>query len=671
MNGFVSRLLCRTRGVAVALALAAAGSAGAHPELLALESRLRGQPDALLAELRPLQQRLKGNDLALALWLHGTMRVRLSDMAGAEPVAQQLDALAASGQASAASAAAALVRARAAARTGPASRADRLLAEALPRLPADAPERLRLAYFEQRAGTQQALGKLDLAMQHARAGLVLADRVGFDPARVDLRGALAYSLVMAQQPEAALPVNDEAVQIARNAGDLYAQSRTMTTRGIVLSALGRQSEELEASIAAIDLARRAGSQREEVLATANLADFFLKRGDHTTALALSQLALPLARVVKDVSIESLSLSNSGLALIALGRHAEGRALVQQALALEESAGSLTHALSVQAELGAALEQAGLLKDAWAVLTEQRRGADEMFQRQHQQAVFELQEALEAERRGRELAALQTESELQQAQLTQRSLQARLSAAATLAGALLLGVVVLLLRRMRQSNAALQSSNAQLRMASELDPLTGLANRRHLLQVMQQRAQQAGAEGAFQGSMLLIDIDHFKRINDVRGHAAGDLVLVEVARRLRAALRESDLTVRWGGEEFLVVVQALPAAEVEALAGRLLAAIGGEPVHTGEVARGQPPLRVTASIGFATFPLPPLREALGWERAIDLVDTAMYLAKAHGRNRAYGVRALHEGPGTGLESAWRSGRAEIAQFDGPASLESAP
>jgi diguanylate cyclase (GGDEF)-like protein len=664
MKGPVSRLRHSTRAVLAALALAAAGAAAAHPGLLALESRLRGQPEALLAELQPLQQRLLGNDLALALWLQGTTHVNLSDPAGAEPVAQQLDALAAGGNASAAAAAAALVRARAAARNGPASRADRLLAEAQPRLPADAPVRLRLAFLEQRARTQQALGKLDLAMQLAREGVLLADRSGFAPMRVDLRGELAYALVLAQQPEAALPVNDEALQIARAAADLFAESRAMTIRGIVVSALGRQSEELEASIAAIDLARRAGSQREEVLATANLADFFLKRGDHTTALALSQLALPLARMVKDSAIESVSMSNAGLAMIALGRHAEGRALVQQALALEESAGSVTHALSVQAELGAALEQAGLLKEAWATLSEQRRGADEMFQRQHQQAVFELQESLEAERRGRELAALQTESELQQAQLTQRSLQQRLTAAATLAGALLLGVVVLLLRRMRQSNVALQDSNAQLRLASELDPLTGLANRRHLLQVM----QQAAPEGAFEGSMLLIDIDHFKRINDEQGHTTGDQVLVEVARRLRAALRESDLTVRWGGEEFLVVVHALPAAEVEALAGRLLAAIGGTPVAAGA---GQPPLRVTASIGFATFPLPPLREALGWERAIDLVDTAMYLAKAHGRNRAYGVRALHEGPGAGLENAWRSGRAELAQFDGPGALEAAP
>ena len=97
--------------------------------------------------------------------------------------------------------------------------------------------------------------------------------------------------------------------------------------------------------------------------------------------------------------------------------------------------------------------------------------------------------------------------------------------------------------------------------------------------------------------------------------------------------------------------------------------GGAPVMLGREA-----IAVTASIGFATFPLQPARRPLAWERAIDLVDTAMYLAKAHGRNRAYGVRALHDDDGGTaqpgqLETAWRSGRAEIKPVVGPAPVAS--
>jgi diguanylate cyclase (GGDEF)-like protein len=172
--------------------------------------------------------------------------------------------------------------------------------------------------------------------------------------------------------------------------------------------------------------------------------------------------------------------------------------------------------------------------------------------------------------------------------------------------------------------------------------------------------QGKAGANFQGALLLIDVDHFKRINDQHGHAVGDTVLVEIAQRLRDTLRVEDLTVRWGGEEFLVVVHGLPADQVETLAQRLLAAIGERPV-----ASGHERIDVTASIGFATFPLLPHRDALGWERAIDLVDRAMYLAKAHGRNRAYGVRSLAEAATAGtLEQAWRDGHADLTLLPGP-------
>ena len=176
-------------------------------------------------------------------------------------------------------------------------------------------------------------------------------------------------------------------------------------------------------------------------------------------------------------------------------------------------------------------------------------------------------------------------------------------------------------------------------------------------------------------MLLIDVDHFKRINDEQGHAAGDAVLVEISSRLLSVLRESDLSVRWGGEEFLIVVRGMAAAEVQALAQRLLQVIGGRKVFL----QGKE-IAVTASIGFATFPLPGAEQSAGqalhWERAVALVDTAMYLAKSQGRNRAYGVKTLNESgpaqdaaqPAT-LESAWRNGRAELTELAGPVPVAS--
>ena len=640
----------------------------AESRLDAIERQLRGQPPAALQALAPVLADARGAERVQALALRGSLLVRLADEEAAEATAKELDALAAGTPL--AGAAAGLVRAGIWARHAPLGRADRALSAAVAALPADTHGDMRLRFLAAQAAVRQSLGKLDEAVALYQDAIRLADRDSPTWRRAELRSSLAYVLFLAQQADRAIALNAEATRLATEAGDLYAQVNTANADAIFASAQGRDADELRASQRAIELARRSGSERLLVLTTANLADFYLKRGDHRTALQLSQQALPLARAQGDPVNESLALTNAGLALIGLQRIDEGSALVRQALLLEERAGGLPAMADMQRELGHALETAGRLPEAWAAYTDHRRLADEVFQRQHQDAVLKLQESQDAERRQRDLAALEIENGLKAAQLRGRELQQQLWALGLLAGTLLLAVAGLLLRRMRQSNARLRSTNAELQAAGERDPLTGLANRRHFQAVMQRTAA-----ARFEGSLLLIDLDHFKRINDRHGHATGDAVLVATAQRLRDALREDDLIVRWGGEEFLVVVRELPPEQVETLAERLLAGIGGQPVL-----HGQARVAVTASIGFATFPLLPAREALPWERAVDVVDTALYLAKAHGRNRAYGVRALRAdataagsapSPAHGLESAWRAGHAELAHLSGPQAAETNP
>ncbi len=155
------------------------------------------------------------------------------------------------------------------------------------------------------------------------------------------------------------------------------------------------------------------------------------------------------------------------------------------------------------------------------------------------------------------------------------------------------------------------------------------------------------------ALLLIDIDHFKQINDRYGHAAGDAVLVAVARRLRDTLRETDMIVRWGGEEFLVFVPATHAdnAGRDRHADHACDRGGDRSLHEG-ANRDHRVDRLCADAAAAR------RVALPWERAISLVDMALYMAKIHGRNRAYGIHWLRRGDGEALadverdlEKAW--------------------
>jgi diguanylate cyclase (GGDEF)-like protein len=173
-------------------------------------------------------------------------------------------------------------------------------------------------------------------------------------------------------------------------------------------------------------------------------------------------------------------------------------------------------------------------------------------------------------------------------------------------------------------------------------------------------------GSFDGALLLVDIDHFKQINDGRGHAVGDQALVETARRLMQAVREHDLVVRWGGEEFLVFAPRIAADQVDALAVRILHAVAGEAV---QVADG--PLDVTASIGYARCPLPPYSVSLTWEQAVNLADMALYTAKSHGRNRAVGITSCAAPNREALakveadfEGAWGDGRVSLRITPGP-------
>ena len=136
--------------------------------------------------------------------------------------------------------------------------------------------------------------------------------------------------------------------------------------------------------------------------------------------------------------------------------------------------------------------------------------------------------------------------------------------------------------------------------------------------------------------FLLDLDHFKSVNDTWGHAAGDAVLIEAARRLKAHLRSSDHLVRWGGEEFLAVARFLPREEAATLAEKLRLAIAEK---NFELLSGEQ-ITKTVSIGYVAFPVEgPEFGEFGWEKTIDFADQALYEAKKTGRNRCIAYETL--------------------------------
>jgi diguanylate cyclase (GGDEF)-like protein len=196
----------------------------------------------------------------------------------------------------------------------------------------------------------------------------------------------------------------------------------------------------------------------------------------------------------------------------------------------------------------------------------------------------------------------------------------------------------------QRSAELLQKNKELEDISLTDPLTGTRNRRYfyetiqtdIAQTMRSHLKTSGSDEACSAQeliLVLVDIDRFKRVNDEMGHAAGDRLLQEVAKRIASVMRRSDDLVRWGGEEFMLVCRTTDRENASLLCNRVLEAIRDIPFDVGNGVE----IHKTCSIGWAPFPW--LKDDVGRlsiDNVIELADKALYMAKREGRNRSYGM-----------------------------------
>lgn len=279
--------------------------------------------------------------------------------------------------------------------------------------------------------------------------------------------------------------------------------------------------------------------------------------------------------------------------------------------------------------------------------------------ENKSAIEGLQAEIELVRQSRTLEKLEESKQLALAQAERENLQTTLFWSVSLAALLLTFLVwsrykqrqqtIILRREVRQQTLNLQEKNQELERAyktleevSLRDPLTGLYNRHYLesqlpgeIRRSQFSAMQSPSGGKAKQDLLclLIDIDHFKRINDDYGHIAGDKVLSSFARVLKEVFRQTDLIIRWGGEEFLVVCRQSNREELPELAERCRELVASTPFDIGL----DKPINITCSIGFSL--LPPNKEDnfdIAWERTFAVIDYALYATKLSGRNGWVGV-----------------------------------
>jgi diguanylate cyclase (GGDEF)-like protein len=500
------------------------------------------------------------------------------------------------------------------------------------------------------------LGKDEAALPFLEQALDLANKMHDEPRTLHAMLALARIYTDSGNFDRAIAQLDSARSLGTRLGDEAALVETEERIADVADRRGDRIEERRASLAGLEHAKRSGSSKWLELALVNLGDSYLKTRDFAESLKYSKEALPIMERTNHRDDEQTTLFNEGLAYIGLGSIKAGQKLAEASIADALAGSDLLDAKELLREYADALEHAGYLMMAIQVYHRYDETSEKFMTNTRQRAFLELSAQFDDERKARELELLRRDNALKVAEMREQRLRQQL----ILAGALFIAFICAALV---WAFARVSKVNERLRFSSEHDPLTGLSNRRYF------NEQVLAVEGSrpVGGCVLLADLDHFKRINDTYGHPAGDAVLAAMSQRLSAALRADDKLVRWGGEEFLAVLEPMTPSQADSTAERLLQAVRSEPVMwNGQL------IRCTISIGYANFPMAGSATDITLDSAISLVDKALYVAKRRGRDRACLIKvvsARNEKELTNIssefESAARDRRIQLVEILGAA------
>lgn len=474
-------------------------------------------------------------------------------------------------------------------------------------LPAS-PERVRLT---RRSGSilhrsGDRVGAVELYAQ----AVADAEAQGLEAERIPLLVNLGVLHSEFEEHERARVNYEQALALMENLNDFRYEAPVRFNLALNLSGQDRPADALPHLRRALELMQASGigGARQEIavkvaLASALRATGFVQEAQQLVEqmLALDASLLDEPTRVQLVLLDASHLADAGKVQAALER-------VDSVAAGELPDIQMWSALRERADL---LERLGRYQEAATTLRRITTLRETYLRHQNHERLAALDAHLRDREQRLELERLQAvgAEQTRQMQANQRLQWVGATVAALL---LLFGSGMLLWQR---------RMNRRLYAASQTDPLTGLANRRAMAERLRVLSNEPTAT-----ALLLIDIDHFKRINDERGHDIGDEVLVVFARRLRERAGPGALVARWGGEEFLVVLARSSAQAACAMADMLRQELA-RPIdtHHGTVV-------VQASIGIANLPLPGgTVNPESWHASLQLADSALYVAKRCGRD----------------------------------------
>lgn len=515
-------------------------------------------------------------------------------------------------------------------------------------------------------------GEYEGAESDLHRALELAGTLGDHGLQSRVLRALLRCAFLTQNSDVALLRGIQALQIAREHGDAATQATAHNDLGLVYGNLGDFEGALEHLLAGLRLSREAGQARSASLLN-NIGNVYLELGDLQEALEFFESSFEVFEEERAERGQGIALGNIGRVHSLSGRHEDALAAFEKSVRIFEQRGFEAYRAPALSRCGSALAELGRIDEAEAAFAEALELIESSGWREFEDEVliaaaqfrlkrndpdgslvlleralrllddgeltkrsYEIQKGISEawEAKGDALKALQHFKEFHRLHQTVSD-----TAMAVRIRGLMLQFDVEQARQqeeifrlrnieLAEANAdlralqlELEEKNRQLQRISIQDPLTGLYNRRYLELQLNTEVARAKRHGR-PLTVAMCDLDHFKPINDRYSHVVGDEVLRRVGEVLRKELRVSDVAVRYGGEEFLVILPDTDLAGAHLLADRIRRAVSGH--AWDEVA---PDLHVTMSIGVAQLSRVGDAAAL-----LSAADERLYQAKRQGRDR---------------------------------------
>lgn len=442
-------------------------------------------------------------------------------------------------------------------------------------------------------------------------------------------------------------------------GDMRDIAYSHNKLGYLYSELGEFAKAEQHAQQALALFEQIGARRDTDWARTVVAKLAMEQGNYATA---KQLLDDIIERAKNSQYKSLLVDAYKMAAELALRQNDAEATLRytspgiaQAQQNNERADeALLQQMQVQAYL-----QLNAVPEALEALLRQKQLDDEIFNSKRAASIAAIQAQTDYTRQQYQIELLQNEQQLQQAQLERQHLIRNFWISGLVAVFILM---ISLYRRyvqrqqnrvleqqvkartqqLQQKNAELALAYQQLEIISLTDKLTGLHNRHFLeshiaTELEQCRRMHHSNSGNTpppntELALFMIDLDHFKSLNDSYGHNIGDEVLKQLRHIMQQVFRQSDYLVRWGGEEFVAIARNINRDEVSHLAQRLVETVKQTPIPVA----GSKPLHISCSVGYACYPLPLGESALHWQRLLKLADLCLYAAKYSGRDGWVGL-----------------------------------